>query len=123
MIVKKLIGSQDPDVSLLDERREYAVYSVLLGEQIKFLVEDDNLFSFPFFVPASELAIVDGAVSKYWKYSGPLMSDQRFSSRMPMLACEEMLDDRLFYQKLVDGDEGAKRGWQLIKEQIDAEIR
>ena len=72
MIVKKLIASKDPDVNLLDERRKYTVYSVLLDEQIKFLVEDDNVFSFPFFIPSSDLEIVDGTVSKYWKYSGPL---------------------------------------------------
>ena len=121
MIVIKLNGSKNPEAILLDDQREYTVYAVLLGEQIKFLIEDDNVFSFPFFIPTSDLVIVDGTVSKYWKYSEYLISDQHFSSRKPMLACEEMLDDRAFYQKLVDGDEDAKKVWQLISDRLDSE--
>lgn len=122
MIVKKLIESNDPDAGLLGGEQKYTVYSVLLGDQIKLLVEDGDIFSFPFFIPASEVEIIDGTLSKYWKYSGPVASDQRYSSRAAMLACEEMLHDRLFYQRLVDGDSDAKKEWQLIKNQMDAEL-
>lgn len=118
----KLIESKNSEVIMLDEQRKYTVYSVLLGEQIKFLLEDDKVFSFPFYIPASELEIVDGTVSKYWKYSGPLLSNQYSSSRMPMLAFEELINDLYFYQKLVDGDEDAKRRWRLIRDKLDSEF-
>ena len=121
MKVKKLIESNDPDAKLLSGDQKYIVYSVLLGDQVKLLIEDGDVFSFPFFVPASEVDIVDGSLSKYWKYSGHIASDQQYSSRAAMLTFEEMLRDRFFYQRLVDGDSDAKKEWKLIKNKIDSE--
>lgn len=121
MIVKKLASSIDQDASLLNERKEYTVYAILFGEDVKFLVEEEDAFSFPFFVSAKELEIIDNKASMYWRYSSPSAKDLKSSSRPAMLACEEMLE-RFFYQKLVDGELSSKKEWELLKERLDKEF-
>jgi len=121
MIIKKLSDSLCEDVQQLSDDKHYVVYAILLGEQTKFLIEDDDIFSFPFYVLASEVEVVNGAVSGYWKYENPLERSESFSSRPAMLASEEMLE-RFFYQNLVNGEENAKKEWELIKEKLDSEM-
>lgn len=121
MIIKKLSGSTCQDACLLIDDKPYTVYAILLGEQNKFLVEDEDAFSFPFFISENEVEIIDNRVSMYWKYSGHLAREHQCSSRPAMLACEEMLE-RFFYQKLVDGDNDTKNVWNLMKEQLDIEV-
>ncbi len=120
MIINKLNDSQCQDACLLSDSKRYTVYAILLGEQTKFLVEEEDAFSFPFFVSAAEVKVINSAVSMYWKYLGPLDREQKCSSRPAMLACEKMLE-RFFYQKLVDGDLDVNAEWKLIKEQLDSE--
>lgn len=121
MIIKKLSGSTCQDACILTDGKKYTVYAILLGEQNKFLVEDEDAFSFPFFISANEVEVIDNSASMYWKYSGPLAREHQCSSRPAMLACEEMLE-RFFYQKLVDGDIDIKNVWKLMKEQLDIEV-
>ncbi|MDN7125375.1 hypothetical protein [Pseudidiomarina terrestris] len=121
MIVKKLASSLCQDANLLKESKTYIVYAILFDEDVKFLVEDEDVFSFPFFVSAKEVEIIDNKVSSYWKYSNPLTRTPKSSSRSAMLACEEMLE-RFFYQTLVDGELSSKRKWELLKERLDKEF-
>lgn len=121
MIVQKSSDFHSTDVERLHEGKKYHVYAILFGEQTKFLIEDDDVFSFPFYVSANEVEIIDNAVSVYWKYSNPLNKTDIFSSRPAMLACEKMLE-RSFYQDIVNGEERAKTEWELIKAKIDAEL-
>lgn len=121
MIIRKLSASQCQDVQKLSEDRNYVVYAVLFSENIKFLVEDEDVFSFPFYIPSNEVEIINNTVSKDWKYQSPLDRNDKYSSRPAMLACEELLD-RMFYQKLVEGNKSAKETWKLIKRQQDSEI-
>ncbi|PHS60218.1 MAG: hypothetical protein COB03_00225 [Alteromonas sp.] len=121
MIVKKLKETRCEDAKQLSNDKNYVVYAILLDEKTKFLLEDDDVFSFPFYVLASEVEVVNGAVSGYWKYENPLDRSERFSSRPAMLASEEMLE-RFFYQNLVNGEENAKKEWELIKEKLDSEM-
>jgi hypothetical protein len=121
MIIRKISGSQCKDVEQLSDNKNYVVYAILLGEQTKFLIEDDDVFSFPFYVLANEVKVVNGIVSAHWQYASSLNRTEKYSSRPAMLASEEMLE-RFFYQKLVNGDEGAKKDWELLKGKIDSEM-
>lgn len=121
MIIKKTKESRCEDAKQLSDNKNYVVYAILLGEQTKFLIEDDNVFSFPFYVLANEVEVLSGAVSTYWKYASPLDRSEKCSSRPAMLASEEMLE-RFFYQSLVNGEDGAKKEWELLKEKLDSEI-
>jgi len=121
MKVKKLVGSMCQDASLLNDSKIYTVYAILCYAEAKFLLEEEDAFSFPFYVSTKELEIIDNTVSKYWKYSNPLEKSLKFSSRPAMLACEEM-QERFFYQKLVEGELTAKNVWELLKERLDKEF-
>jgi len=121
MIIKKLSGSICQDASLLTDGKQYTVYAIMIGEHNQFLLEDEDAFSFPFFISGNEVEVIDSRVSMYWKYSGPLAKEHQCSSRPAMLACEEMLE-RFFYQKLVDGDIDIKNVWKLMKERLDIEV-
>lgn len=122
MIIKKLTGSLCEDVKQLSDNKNYVVYAILLGKQTKFLIEDDDVFSFPFYVFANEVEIVNDAVSAYWRYASPLDKREKCSSRPAMLASEEMLE-RFFYQNLVNGEASERKKWELIKEKLDSEMR
>jgi len=120
VIVQRKDGALGPDSDLLQSGQRYTVYAILLGSPNQFLVCEERSLSFPFFVSLDAIDFVDTRLPGCLHYSPPLPSTEEYSSRSPLLAFPEMVSDRLFYQKLVDGDEDAKRVWQRVKRSIDA---
>ena len=105
----------EPDAEMLQRGKSYTVYAITLSAPIQFLIEEEDALSFPFFVSSELFDVVDSELSKYMHYSSALPSSEVFSSRPPLLAFHEMAIDRLFYQRLVDGEEPEKGIWARVK--------
>lgn len=121
MLIQRNPSVNDDDSALLKLDRHYTVYAVLLGKDPKFLVCDEEVFSFPFFVSSTVVEVVDPCLSRLWRYISPLPSTDAHSSRQAMLAFAAFEQDPRFYQDLVDGCENAVRVWERVKAEIDDE--
>lgn len=117
MFVERNSASEHRDASFLLREKVYPVYAVLLESPIQYLVSEERSFSFPFFVSSQAVDLVDTKLPGFMHFSPALLSTEVCSSRAPMVGFFEMVTDRLFYQRLVEGEAGAMRVWDEIKQQ------
>lgn len=122
MIVQRKADAVGPDSSLLRSGQRYTVFAILLSSPShQFLVYEEQAFSFPIFVSSEVIDLVDARLSGHLHYSPLLPGTEQYSSRAALLAFQEMAQDRLFYQKLVEGNEDVNRVWQRMKRLMDME--
>lgn len=121
MIVKRKINAQGSDAELIRLDKEYVVYGILMSESHKFLIFEEEQFSFPFFVSCEVVDLVDASGSRFWRYSPALPSSDEYSARAALMAFDEIVDNRFFYQNLVDGERMAVDGWLKAKQLLDHE--
>jgi hypothetical protein len=110
-----------PDGKLLRVDRDYVVYGVSFKSIPEFLVDEPNALSFPFFVGSDAVEIVDPRLSNHWLFAPALPAESGLSSRSPLISFRAMVDDRRFYQALVDGERAAVAEWEDARRQINAE--
>jgi hypothetical protein len=116
MIVRLKKGMRSEDGALLSEGRDYTVYAIHSACPVRFLVSDEDAFSFPFFVAADAFDVVDGSVSSNWalRSSGECNAEIEFP---------EMARNEMFYQRLVDGVPDETVTWNRIKRLMDREAQ
>mgnify|MGYP006923712948 FL=1 len=78
-------------------------------------MSEERSFSFPFFVSEDAVEVVDGRLSLDMCFSPALSGSDMASSRAPIIGFKEIVSDRFFYQRLVDGGEEENLIWRRIK--------
>jgi len=118
MLVERNIASAHRDTSLLLADKVYPVYAVLFDSSIQYFVSEERSFSFPFFVAAQAVNLIDTKLPDFMHISPALLGTEKCSSRAPMIGFFEIVTDRFFYQRLVDGDMQATLVWNELKASI-----
>lgn len=116
MLVKKRDHSLHNDADLLESDKAYFVFAILFGNELSFLISEERSFSFPFFISESAVDIFAGKISFDMYFSPALPGSDAASSRSPMLGFKEIVMDRFFYQRLVDGGNDEILIWNKIKD-------
>lgn len=118
MLIERNSTSEHRDASFLLADKVYPVYAVLFDSSIQYLVSEENSFSFPFFVASQAVNLIDTRVPDFMHLSPALLSTEECSSRVPMVGFFEIVTDRFFYQRLVDGEMQATLVWNELKASI-----
>lgn len=117
MFVKRRSASEHRDAASLVTDQLYPVYAVLFDSSIQYLVSEERSFSFPFYVSSQAVDLVDTQLPSFMHFSPALLSTMECSSRAPMVGFFEIVTDRFFYQRLVEGAEEATRVWYGVRDQ------
>lgn len=89
--------------------KEYNVYAITLqlGYVWYYICDEDHYDIYPVWNPSPLFEVVDGRISKYWKYNFVRLNSQiRFARPITIFAFTEWaIDPYEYYYKLTDGDE------------------
>ncbi len=116
MIVKRSATSKHADKQFLIDEKLYFVFAILVDVPIQYLVWEESSFSFPFYVSSQAVDLLDAEITKGMWFSPALDSSDIYSSRAPMIGFSEIVKDRHFYQRLVDGEIEAVRAWNEFRD-------
>jgi hypothetical protein len=116
MLVRLKNSVQPKDRHGLRPGRAYVVYALLFQETLRMLVQEERDLSFPFFVDAAHFEVVDGRIPSGWRWGQPAHGARR------LVAFDRMVNDPMFYERLVDGAPDARSAWESAKAAIDAEV-
>lgn len=95
----------------------YVVYALTIWHAyLWYYVLDDDHLLYPVWTPAPLFDVTDGGVPGGWCIAYYRMAHD---DEYPIISFPEWANDRLFYERLVDGDEDAQRIFASRKAEID----
>lgn len=100
-----------------------ATYIVLAIEPFQdwffYYIIGDDVDQFPIWFPSQLFEVVDGRLSKYWQ-CGHFPGD-KYGPGGPIISWNDWISDKLFYDRLVNGDEGAVDSFERMRRLIEKE--
>lgn len=100
--------------------KAYVVYAITnLDDMILYYISDDINLPYPIWHPINFFEVVNGRPSKYWKLS----TWEKKGNPKLLIAFEEWINDRFFYEKLVDGNRREEKIFERMKKLMDIEER
>jgi hypothetical protein len=113
-----------PENIHLTFQREYTVYGIQFTTEgfINFVLVDDTGSRYPKFFPSEFFFVSDNRVSKYWIGC----SGARFPFATPLypsfISFERFVNDRFFYNDLIECENGAPEIFEHFKRKMDIEF-
>lgn len=103
--------------------KEYNVYAITLFRgYVWYYICDEDYFSYPIWNPAPLFEVVDGRISRYWKYNFT-KGDKRWPGTKTIFAFEEWANDPYnYYDRLTNGNETEVAIFKRYKDLMDVEF-
>lgn len=103
----------------IEEKKEYVVYALMFHKCYPwYFIEEYG--DIPGWAPAPLFNVVDGRISRYWKYHCNCGNNQNTTD--VVFSFEEWLDNEYYYDYLIDGREKEKEIFKRYKKLMDIEF-
>lgn len=119
MLVKFKQGQEN---EYFDLDKEYVVYALYMGKNIKLFIQSEGLPSAPSAIAIMKLIVIDGRLSRHWVMTDGHKRTDGSTITDGVLAFPEWANNEHFYSDLIEGKSDAGEIWRSNKAKMDLEF-